>query len=274
MTPRPPEVTRWADAATDAEVPSELRQLIHAGRQQLGSPAEVASLAQSLARALGPAAGLGADSAGPGPFVPVAAAPARWAAWVAAGGAALTGAVAWWLVASGSPHELPPSGPPVAATPAAAPAAPAAPVDEAPALAEPLEAPDVERSRARAPAAKPRPRSQATSTQTPALPEADLLERAQSALSKQPKQALALTREHQRRFPRGLLVQEREVIAIEALNRLGRKRAASARAAEFEKRHRGSVHQPRLDGELGAAEVQGGRAPHAAPAAEPGPMAP
>ena len=76
-----------------------------------------------------------------------------------------------------------------------------------------------------------------------------MLARAQAALATQPQTALGLTREHQRRFPRGTLAEEREVIAIEALKRLGRTRAASARAAEFERRYHGSVHQPRLERE-------------------------
>jgi hypothetical protein len=92
--------------------------------------------------------------------------------------------------------------------------------------------------------------------------EVELLERAQAALSERPRDALALTREHRRRFPRGVLVQEREVIAIDALKRLGEERAASDKAAAFEERYRGSVHQNRLDGAAGRATPQGGRGPH------------
>ncbi|MET0410142.1 MAG: hypothetical protein ABW217_02550 [Polyangiaceae bacterium] len=55
-----------------------------------------------------------------------------------------------------------------------------------------------------------------------------------------------LTREHERRFPRGSLRQEREVIAIEALKRVGAGRAAGEKASEFEQRYRGSVHQGRV----------------------------
>ena len=58
-----------------------------------------------------------------------------------------------------------------------------------------------------------------------------------------PKRALPLTREQARRFPRGVLAQEREVIAIEALRRLGQKDEASSRADRFRETYPGSAHQ-------------------------------
>jgi hypothetical protein len=56
-----------------------------------------------------------------------------------------------------------------------------------------------------------------------------------------------LTREHLRRFPEGALAEEREVIAIAALERTGQKRAAAAKAKAFARRYRGSVHETRLE---------------------------
>jgi len=76
--------------------------------------------------------------------------------------------------------------------------------------------------------------------------EAELLRRAQAALAERPREALRLTAEHQRRFARPALSEEREVIAIEALRRLGQKSAAEQREAAFERRYRGSVHQGKL----------------------------
>lgn len=260
MTSRPPEVTRWTDPASgSSEVPSELRRLLEVSRQQIGTPAEVALLAQSLARAL-PGAGLG--NSGPSGLAPVPVA-ARWSAWLAAGGAVLAGAVAWWAIGSRSLPEpsLEASVPPVS-TPPAAPAPPPAP-PEPMVAAEVTPEPAAERPSALERAA-PRPRAHTASK--PSVAEAELLERAQAALATRPKDALALTREHQRRFPRGLLVQEREVIAIDALSRLGQKRAASAKAAEFEERYRGSVHQPRLDDGRDRAPAPGVPAPHVDPA--------
>lgn len=260
MTSRPPEVTRWTDAASgSSEVPPELRRLLEVGRQQLGTPAEIAMLAQSLARAL-PGSGLG-NSAGPSGAAPVPIA-ARWGAWLAAGGAVLVGAVTWWALGSRSLPEpsLEASAPPVSSQ-SVEPVSPPLPPAPPQAIVAAEATPETVAERPSAPRrAAPRPRGHTASK--PSVAEAELLERAQAALAKRPKHALALTREHQRRFPRGLLVQEREVIAIDALNRLGQKRAAGAKAAEFEERYRGSVHQPRLDGDMERAPAPGGSAPH------------
>lgn len=281
------DVTRWTDAASDdAEVPPELRRLLQASRQQIGTPLEVASLTESLARRLGPEAGLG-PSAAPTGVAPTGVAPTglapmpaatRWAAWFSAGGAVVAGAVTWWALGSRSLPEpaLEASPPLVSSQPAerVLPPQPPEPVVGAEVTSEPAPAaasePAPAAERASEPAARPsapkraapRPRAHTAERHS----EAELLERAQAALATRPKDALALTREHQRRFPRGLLVQEREVIAIEALSRLGQRRAADAKAAEFEERYRGSVHQPRLDGDMDRAPATGGSVPHVEPA--------
>jgi hypothetical protein len=80
----------------------------------------------------------------------------------------------------------------------------------------------------------------------PQTNEAELLQRAQRALLDHPSRALALTAEHRRRFAEGALAEEREVIAIEALQRLGREQAARERAAVFEARYPNSVHRSRV----------------------------
>jgi hypothetical protein len=58
--------------------------------------------------------------------------------------------------------------------------------------------------------------------------EARLLEAARASLSSSPAQALALTEEHARIYPLGQLGAERELIAIDALLRLGRRGEAWA----------------------------------------------
>ena len=70
-----------------------------------------------------------------------------------------------------------------------------------------------------------------------------LLEQARRTLASSPATALALTNQHLARFPHGLLAQEREVIAIEALRRLGRNAEADRRAAAFAQAFPGSAHQ-------------------------------
>ncbi|HKO48657.1 MAG TPA: hypothetical protein VJV79_13090 [Polyangiaceae bacterium] len=77
--------------------------------------------------------------------------------------------------------------------------------------------------------------------------EASLLEQARSALSTNPARALSLAQQHAQQFPRGLLGQEREVIAISALRRLGRTTEAEARAARFDSRYPHSAHQQSVD---------------------------
>ena len=77
--------------------------------------------------------------------------------------------------------------------------------------------------------------------------ESALLAQAQAALQSNPSRALALTREHKRRFPNGALAQEREVIAIEALKRMGDGESARKRAKDFENSYPGSAHRRKVE---------------------------
>ncbi|HWZ90692.1 MAG TPA: hypothetical protein VNW92_17650 [Polyangiaceae bacterium] len=84
---------------------------------------------------------------------------------------------------------------------------------------------------------------------TPAHPasarvdEATLLEHARSELASNPAHALQLTAEHAKNYPGGILAQEREVIAIAALRRLGRTAEAEQRAEVFDRTYPNSAHQ-------------------------------
>jgi hypothetical protein len=284
MNHRPRDV-RWLEAEPD--LPSELSELLRAGREPLGGASEVAELARRLSAVLGPAAGLtgggqpaapeaAASSPATGGAAPSLRAPSAPAAggaaalgaatrtWVLGGiGAAVTIGVAAFVLLRGPSGPVgtpPPSG---ALAPSgfaeAAPTAPAEPAGATPPAASsaaPPAPPDDDAERGTGAAADPAPRAAAPRSSARAAAarraradgarETALLEQARAALQSRPAEALALTRRHQARFPRGALAQEREVIAIEALERLGRKAAASARAAEFERRYRDSVHQPRL----------------------------
>jgi len=77
--------------------------------------------------------------------------------------------------------------------------------------------------------------------------EADLLDRARRALASDPGHALALAEQHRRTFSRGILVQEREVIAVEALAKLGRAGEARARADRFLRAFPGSAYRSKLE---------------------------
>jgi hypothetical protein len=76
--------------------------------------------------------------------------------------------------------------------------------------------------------------------------EAALLERARAALGATPAGALALTEEHASRFPSGKLAMERELVAIDALRRLGRTGEARARGEALLVRARGSLYEERI----------------------------
>jgi hypothetical protein len=78
------------------------------------------------------------------------------------------------------------------------------------------------------------------------LSEAELLEQARAALRADPARALQRANEHAARFPRGVLVQEREVLAIQALRKLGRSAEADRRAEAFAKAFPGSAFQRKL----------------------------
>jgi hypothetical protein len=61
--------------------------------------------------------------------------------------------------------------------------------------------------------------------------ETKMLELARVVLESNPTQSLAIAEEHAQRFPNGQLLAERELIAVDALLRLGRREEAIKRAA-------------------------------------------
>jgi hypothetical protein len=84
------------------------------------------------------------------------------------------------------------------------------------------------------------------SVPAPAPSEGGLLLRARQKLAADPAGALALADEDAVRFPGGALAPEREVLAIEALARLGRSTDARARLASFRARYPESPHLTHL----------------------------
>lgn len=73
-----------------------------------------------------------------------------------------------------------------------------------------------------------------------------LLAQARRVLRSSPAQTLRLTTEHQEHFGAGALVEEREVLAIEALVRLGRHSQATSRSERFARRYPRSIHAGRI----------------------------
>jgi hypothetical protein len=129
--------------------------------------------------------------------------------------------------------------PPRLAAPQPAPR-PATSVPRAPAVPEP------ERPRA----ARPAPASAAARDDL--AEEVRILRAAEQSLASSPGESLRLGEEHRRRFPRGTLAQEREVVAIDALVRLGRMDAARTRAERFGQSYPGSSHAARVEALVGA----------------------
>jgi hypothetical protein len=77
--------------------------------------------------------------------------------------------------------------------------------------------------------------------------ETDLLRDARLVLDRSPAEALALTERHRREYPNGAFSQEREVIAITALARLGRTSDARGRAERFRTLYPSSPYNARID---------------------------
>jgi hypothetical protein len=226
-----PRLPRWTEDGS--EVPAELRHWLRASREQLGSGEEIAQLSRALAGKLGPAAGLGGTSLAAASNGWLAL--GRWPAWIAAGTA---GVALVWYAASGSRHAAEPAPAPLA-TPVQQVEPP--PVEPAP----PAMKPTIEDAQRTEPAPD-KPAVRHTRSSAPSTGESALLQRAQSALARDPARALALTEQHRRSFPAGALSEEREAIAIQALRRLGREPEARARAARFETKYPNSVHRSRV----------------------------
>lgn len=243
---------RLVDSKSGA--PVELRAALRAAENDGPSETQLAALGVSL----GPLLGGGAPPGGLGPAASAAHAAAN-AGGLGAGkiaalllaASALAGGGAWLVSHRAAPRSVPTAtaaaakpSPPVAATaaplaPTAAASPPAAAQPTAPTLAPSPPAaarptaPDTARTRGSAAAKQNSARPQSTSD---SLSEVQLLARAQTALAGDPARALALVNEDEHRFPSGALVQEREVIAIQALSELGQHADAALRARAFEKR--------------------------------------
>lgn len=228
-----------------ADVPDLLRDALSAARADLPDPAKLASLSAGLKVAVS---------------APAAAAPSILS------GALIGGALG--VLVSGAAVLLPSrSEPPMVAPPppteivnlatSAVPAAPAPSSETSPvpvttsAPRPPRPAPPPAASSA--PAPLPPPSSPAPTARSDTPPQGDLasevylLQRALRAMKTNPAEALSLTTELAARFPRGVLIEERESVAIQALAQLGRRAEASARAKRFVASYPRSAHWPRIE---------------------------
>jgi hypothetical protein len=166
---------------------------------------------------------------------PVIRGPLWWLPWLLGSAAAVAGGAAYRARRAEAPHHALVKH---AATPPA-PVAPVVPAAAAPALA-PAPPPRAEIAR---PVASPNP----TTGEDGLVVEARLLNEAHQVLAADPKKALALARDHSRRYPHGQLAAERELIEIQALMKLGRRREAEARGETLRRTAPNSIYEERLD---------------------------
>ena len=181
-------------------------------------------------------------------------------AWLSAGSAKLvavlvataatgSGAGLVWYKIHPAPHRDATASAPARATSMVAPTRPL-PEEVPPNIPAPALAPSA--SPPARPVAKPRVSAKTPSPipsellHEPSDGEIALLERANRALTMSPALALSLIEEHEHRFPSSPMDQERELIAVTALVRLGRVADARQLAEHFAQRHPGSAYVGRI----------------------------
>jgi hypothetical protein len=268
------EPRRWSEATSDA--PDVLRAALQdardAGVDSIGSE-RVVRLAQRLGVGGGVAAGVGLASLGDVSSMGVGASGVvAYKLWAALSGVVAVSGVAlliWGTRAPGAPLHADAVGVPVAAEHELARAVGGVLVTSGGhPIAQPLLVPAVEavvpelianasHSTARASvrrrqlSAEDTPRAPVVGGKLDAQAELAILNRAQDALAHAPTRALLLAEDHARAFPNGVFAQEREVIAIEALIKLQRSDAATARGRAFLSVFPTSTHAPRVQQMLG-----------------------
>ncbi len=102
-----------------------------------------------------------------------------------------------------------------------------------------------QRERAQEQASAPEPASP-----HPPTDEISLVRAARRALAREPEHALRLVERHRREFADGILAEEREVLAVEALAALGRRVEAEQRAHQFRAQWGQSPYRARIDAAL------------------------
>jgi hypothetical protein len=228
----------------ETATPAALREMIEAAR---GDAPDAAAMGRMIARAERIGGG-GGGGGGGGALAKLA---------LVAGVIVIAGAVIWF-VRRPEPDPEPETRTPVAV---AKPEPESEPEPEP--EPEPESEPAVPASRVgtssppRSPPAEEAPERPYTIERTKAKPktevvkasEVEIVEKARGALAaSQWKNALAGAIEHAKQYPDGVLAEEREAIAVEALTRLGRADAARDRLGSFLRRYPRSSYRRHLEG--------------------------
>lgn len=266
---------RWCESASGAS--PELQQWLRSAQSDLGSERELAAVAAAIGPLIDAPVGSSlfdtANSTLPEPSGSAVGGSATTAGSAGAGSAGagtlmVSGALfkalgigvvvaasgGLWYAARVPPQTNTPASAPPAAAASVSPTAEAPRVGTAvvsPSVPGPPPTPTPSEITARQPASvEPSPsarsRAPAPARRSAAQNELGLLGRARAALTEQPARALRLARQHGRSFPNSQFAQEREVIAIEALRRLGREQAAQNRADHFKRQFPDSAHNQKV----------------------------
>ena len=238
---------RLLDASDTSEA---LRSSLRVAREDMVDADAAEQIAAGVIAQVGPP---GAGPAGGGHAAGHGA--GFWGGVLAAGaGVVLLGGGLWLAAGPDRPQEH-------AAPPCVSPAASAQRVEPVtappPPPEEPVAAPSMPTSSANPRTPSPRSTAEPKAERSPVSTLAEehrLLRAARGALDADPNRALALARDHERRFPQGVLSQEREVIAIQALRAMGEAEAAKERTDGFEKQYPDSPHRHVID--AGAAPIE------------------
>jgi hypothetical protein len=245
MNPREP-----ARLSTFTDVP-ELAEMIRVSRDVRPDPELVARLAERLLPR--PAAvpnGQGEPPLGSeGSFAP-AATKAALGGKLGLGALLFLGVpLAFWIVLSSRPRRHATDAPAATQTVAAlsVPSVTSIPLEETRTPAEgsstaPAAAPATSEA---APAISAAPVTRAAPLERPS--ELALLSEAERLRSTSPLRSLSLAEQHARLYPNGVLAEERDVLSIEALARLGRLPRAQELAARFAARYPSSPYRKRIE---------------------------
>ncbi|MBX3212753.1 MAG: hypothetical protein KF850_12015 [Labilithrix sp.] len=245
------EPRRLADVGGDASPDAAfLSSIIHAHRNGRPDGAKMDELSRLVRPFLTSRATTAAHLSRVGPML-VSALLAASVAWLALHTDAVVSTRPTATSAAGLPAEVPAA--PEGATPDVAdPLTPAVSVHALPNLDAPASPDRPLHGAAREPRSPTKSKTEAVASPT-SCDDVALIERAGAELrAGRAAHALATTRQHETRCSDGLLAQERERIAIEALAVLGRASEARARASSFEARYPSSPHLRRLRQVVGA----------------------
>jgi hypothetical protein len=234
--------TRWRD---DPSTPQGLRDVLRAGRPSRPLPSDLRRRSASRIHRL--------------VFVPAAAGVVFWIKSVAIAGLCVVGTAAVVRLAA-EPWHVPASPAPAPTTrayrssPTGRSPIPLRGAESAPAPVGIAETPSIAPSATKKTVApserRPQPATSAavvdSAPRDSLASEAAMLEQARAMLEGNPLAALTALDAYATRFPGGQLAMEGELLAVDALRRLGRTSEAKARGAALLDRAHGSLYEPRI----------------------------